>query len=103
SRRLRARPALKHLVVRAASCGSPSPLVPGQVTLTNVAPVATIADGNARSMPRATKCPRPECGRTIQEDLTMPLRVEPQVQRPRQSASATMEHVHAGGNLYAAA
>jgi len=52
---------------------------------------------------KVTKCPRPECGRAIQEDLTMPLRVEPQVQRPRQSASATMEHVHAGGNLYAAA
>jgi len=51
--RLRARAALKHLVVRAASCGSPGPPVPAQVTLANVASVATIADGNARSMPRA--------------------------------------------------
>jgi len=51
--RLRARAALEHFVVRAASCGSPGPLVPAQVTLTHVAPVATIADGNARSMPTA--------------------------------------------------
>src|SRR5262249_15258911 len=66
--RLRARAALKHLVVRAASCGSPGPLVPAQVTLTNVAPVATIADGNARSMPRA----RAPTDKFMGSDIFMP-------------------------------
>src|SRR5262245_39462066 len=33
----------------------------------------------------------------------MPLRVEPQVQRRRQSDSAIVEPVHAGGNLYGTA
>ena len=47
--RVRARASLQDLVVRAASCGNPGPLVPAQVTPTNVAPVATIADGNARA------------------------------------------------------
>jgi hypothetical protein len=37
----------------AASCGSPGPLAPAQVTPANAASVATIADGIARSMPTA--------------------------------------------------
>ena len=57
------RAALKHLVVRAASCGCPGPLVRAQLTLTNVALVATFADGNARSMPRARNLSVHDCAR----------------------------------------